>query len=68
VLAANVVAWPAAYWYLHRWLQGYPFRIALGPSYFLAAGAAALAIAWATVYIHTVRLARTSPVHALRSE
>jgi putative ABC transport system permease protein len=68
VLAANVVAWPAAYWYLHRWLQGYPFRISLEPSYFLAVGAAALAVAWATVYAHTVRLARTSPVHALRYE
>jgi putative ABC transport system permease protein len=68
VLVANLIAWPVAYFYLHRWLQGYAYRIALDPLYFLAAGAGALMIAWATIYAHTLRLARTSPVHALRYE
>ena len=40
--------------------------ISLSPFYFLVAGAAALLIAWATVFAHTLRLARTSPVRALR--
>jgi putative ABC transport system permease protein len=31
-------------------------------------GAGALLIAWATVYMHTLRLARTSPVLSLRYE
>lgn len=68
VLVANVIAWPLAYYYLTRWLQGYASRIPLNPLYFLAAGAAALLIAWSTVYIHTLRLARTSPVYSLRYE
>jgi len=68
VLVANLIAWPLAYLYLRRWLEGYAYRIPLGPMYFLAAGAAALLIAWAAVYANTVRLARTSPVHALRYE
>jgi putative ABC transport system permease protein len=68
VLLANVMAWPIAYYYLHRWLEGYAYRISPNPIYFLAAGAAALLIAWATVFLHTLRLARTSPVHALRYE
>jgi putative ABC transport system permease protein len=68
VLLANLIAWPLAYYYLHRWLQGYAYRISLDPLYFLAAGAAALLIAWATVYVNTLRLARASPVHALRYE
>src|SRR6185437_9553064 len=68
VLAANLIAWPLAYLYLHRWLEGYTDRIALSPFYFLAAGAATLLIAWATVYANTLRLARASPVHALRYE
>src|SRR6185437_3348500 len=46
VLLANLIAWPLAYYYLHRWLQGYAYRIALDPLYFLTAGAAALLIAW----------------------
>jgi putative ABC transport system permease protein len=68
VLAANVIAWPAAYYYLRHWLGGYAERISLNPLYFLAAGAAALLIAWATVYANTLMLARTSPVRALRYE
>jgi putative ABC transport system permease protein len=68
VLFANLIAWPLAYVYLHRWLEGYVNRISLSPVYFLAAGAAALLIAWATVYANTLRLARASPVHALRYE
>jgi putative ABC transport system permease protein len=68
VLAANLVAWPLAYYYLHRWLEHYAYRITLSPAYFLLAGAAALLIAWATVYANTLRLARTSPTRALRYE
>jgi putative ABC transport system permease protein len=68
VLVANLIAWPVAYFYLHRWLQGYAYRVALDPLYFLAAGVGALMIAWATVYAITLRLARTNPVHALRYE
>jgi len=68
VLVANLIAWPVAYAYLRHWLDGYAYRIALTPLYFLVGGAVALLIAWATVYGNTLRLARTSPVHALRYE
>jgi putative ABC transport system permease protein len=68
VLAANLIAWPVAWYYLRHWLQGYAFRISLNPLYFLAAALIALAIAWATVIIHTVLVARRSPIHALRYE
>ena len=68
VLLANLIAWPLAYYYLHRWLQGYAYRIALSPLYFLAAGGAALLIAWGTQFAHARRVARSNPVHALRHE
>jgi putative ABC transport system permease protein len=68
VLLANLLAWPAAYAYLRHWLDGYAYRISPGPLDFLAAGAIALLIAWATVYANTLRLARVSPIHALRYE
>jgi putative ABC transport system permease protein len=68
VLAANVVAWPVAYYYLRGWLEHYAYRITLSPGYFVTAGAVALVIAWATVYANTLLLARTSPVRALRYE
>jgi len=68
VLVANVIAWPVAYYYLHHWLEGYAYRITLNPLYFLAAGVIALAIAWVTIIAHAVRIARASPIIALRYE
>jgi putative ABC transport system permease protein len=68
VLIANAIAWPVAYYYLHHWLEGYAYRISLNPLYFLAAGAVALAIAWATIFAHALRIARASPIVALRYE
>jgi putative ABC transport system permease protein len=68
VVIANLIAWPVAYVYLRHWLDGFADRITLSPLYFLVAGAAALLIAWLTVYGNTLRLARTSPVRSLRYE
>jgi putative ABC transport system permease protein len=68
VLIANAIAWPIAYYYLHHWLESYPYRITLQPFYFLSAGAVAVAVAWATVLAHAVRVARANPIHALRYE
>jgi putative ABC transport system permease protein len=68
VLIANAIAWPVAWYYLHDWLQGFAYRITLSPLYFLGAGAAALVIAWATVFVHARRVADANPIHALRYE
>ena len=68
VLIANAIAWPVAWYYLHDWLQGFAYRITLSPLYFVGAGAIALAIAWATVFVHALRVARANPIHALRYE
>lgn len=68
VLIANAVAWPLTYYYLTRWLEGYAYRISLNPLYFVTAGAVALLVAWSTVLAHALRLARASPIHALRYE
>jgi putative ABC transport system permease protein len=68
VLIANAIAWPVAWYYLNGWLQGFAYRIPLSPVYFLGAGAAAIAIAWATVFTHASRVASANPIHALRYE
>jgi putative ABC transport system permease protein len=68
VLLANLIAWPVVWYYLHGWLQGFAYRITLSPLYFIAAGLAALLIAWATILTHAWRVARANPVHALRTE
>jgi putative ABC transport system permease protein len=68
VLIANLLAWPLAWYYLQGWLQGFAYRIALNPLYFLGVGLAALLIAWATILGHALRVARANPIHALRYE
>jgi putative ABC transport system permease protein len=68
VLLANLIAWPLAWYYLNHWLQGFAYRIALSPLYFAGVGLAALLIAWATIFVHALRVARANPIHALRHE
>jgi len=68
VLLANLLAWPAAWYYLHGWLQGFVYRVSLSPLYFLVAGFGALLIAWATILAHALRVARANPIRALRYE
>ena len=68
VLAANILAWPAAYIAVSKWLGNYPYRIGIGPGPFLFAGALALVVAALTVGIHAVRSARSDPARALRYE
>jgi putative ABC transport system permease protein len=68
VLVANIIAWPVAGYYLHGWLEGFAYRITLNPLYFIIVGVTALIIAWATVGMHALRVARANPIHALRHE
>ena len=68
VIIANVLARPAAWWIMRSWLNGFDERIAMGPGPFLLASLIATGLAIATVVGHTVRIARTNPIHALRYE
>ncbi len=68
VLIANLIAWPVAWWAMRDWLNSFDARITLGPGPFIIAGLAALVIAAATVAGHAAKVARASPIHALRYE
>jgi putative ABC transport system permease protein len=68
VIIANIIAWPAAWWMMRDWLNGFDQRIPLTPVPFIAAAAVALGIAIATVVGHAVKVARANPIHALRYE
>jgi putative ABC transport system permease protein len=68
VLAANVIAWPVGWWFMHRWLQNFAYRTSVNLSSFVAAAVLALAIAWLTVSLQMLKTARSNPVDALRYE
>jgi putative ABC transport system permease protein len=65
---AALLAVPLAYWVMSRWLEGFAYRIDLGPRVFLLAGGMALAVALLTVGYHALRAATADPVRAIRAE
>ena len=68
VIWANLIAWPAAFFVMRWWLSGFAYRVEMAPWTFVAAGAGALVIAWATVFVHALSVARAKAVGALRYE
>jgi putative ABC transport system permease protein len=68
VAAANLIAWPVAFYVMDRWLSGFAYRIDLGLWPFLLGGSSILVIALATVAYHAIRSAIAHPVDALSHE
>jgi putative ABC transport system permease protein len=68
VLLANVIAWPAAFWLMQRWLSGFAYHVELQWWVFAAASLGALLIALLTVAGQAFLAARQKPVLALRYE
>ncbi|NIR49132.1 FtsX-like permease family protein [candidate division KSB1 bacterium] len=68
VLIANVIAWPIAWYAMHRWLQNFAYRIDIDWFVFALAGGLALIIALATVSSQAIKAALINPVESLRYE
>ena len=68
VLWASLLAVPASWFAMNWWLQGFVYKVPLAPWTFAAAVGLAVLIAWGTVFIHALRVARARPVGALRYE
>lgn len=70
VLIANIIAWPAAWYFMSDWLS--TFTYSLGNTYILmvaiASGAVAMLIAWMTIATRAYCVAQTNPITALRYE
>jgi putative ABC transport system permease protein len=67
VALASLIAFPIAWVAMKRWLEGFAYRIVIDWRVFLLAGAAAVAIALATIGYQTIRAALANPVKSLRS-
>ena len=66
--AAFVIAAPLAILVMGRWLDGFAYRVALGPGLVAAVGASAVGLALLATAHHTLRAATADPVQSLRSE
>jgi putative ABC transport system permease protein len=65
---AFVIATPLTWYFMHQWLQNYPFRIQLSWWFFLAGGILSIIIALATVSIKAIKAAVANPIISLRTE
>ena len=68
VLLANLLAWPAAWWLMRRWLAEFPYHVELQWWVFVLGSAAVVIVALVTVTGQALAAARAKPVLALRYE
>ncbi|MGZ3835687.1 MAG: ABC transporter permease, partial [Mucilaginibacter sp.] len=68
VAISCIIAFPVAFWSLHRWLESYQYRVAIHWWVFITAGVLAMVIALMTVSFQAIKAALTNPVKSLRSE
>jgi putative ABC transport system permease protein len=68
ILVAMVISVPLCWWVMNDWLQGFAYRIHIGPAVFIESGLVALAIALATLSRQALKAAMGNPVESLRSE
>lgn len=68
ILAANLIAWPIAYFAMIRWLRGFAYRTGLGLDLFVAAGLISLFSAALPIVYQSLKAAVADPVKTLRYE
>lgn len=68
VVIALLLASPLAWYFMHKWLQGYSYRVSIGWWIFVVAGLTALLVALLTVSYQAIKAAIRNPVRSLRSE
>ncbi len=68
VAIANLIAWPAAYYFMNKWLNDFAYRIDISLWTFVIAGGLALFLAMLTVSFQAVKAAVANPVKSLKYE
>ena len=68
ILIAVLLALPLAYFSVIQYLQSFAYRVELSWGHFLFVAVFALLIGWLTVAWYSSKVARTSPILALREE
>jgi putative ABC transport system permease protein len=67
-LVAAVIAIPITWYFMHKWLEDFAYRINIHWQVFLFSAALAIIIAMATICFQVVKAAIANPVKSLRTE
>ncbi|MGD8777524.1 MAG: ABC transporter permease [Ignavibacteria bacterium] len=68
VVAANLIAWPLAYYMMNQWLDNFAHRIEIKLWMFLVAGLLAFLISVITVSVQSLKAAVRNPLDTLKYE
>ena len=68
VVISVCIAIPVAWYFMHRWLDDFAYRVTIEWWVFALAALSALIIAFMTISIQTIKVAMENPVNSLRSE
>jgi putative ABC transport system permease protein len=68
VAISAVIAFPLSWWFMHRWLQGFAYRISIGWPVFGLAALLVTVIALVTVSLQAIKAAIANPAKSLKSE
>ncbi|ASU32761.1 ABC transporter permease [Mucilaginibacter xinganensis] len=68
LLIANVIAWPICWYFMHSWLQDFPYRITISWWMFVISLSAGLLTGLSTIAFKTIRAAMANPIKSLRAE
>jgi putative ABC transport system permease protein len=68
VLIAALIAFPVAWWGMHKWLENFAYKINIGWEVFIVAALSATFVALFTISFQAIKAAMANPVKSLRSE
>jgi putative ABC transport system permease protein len=68
IVAANLIAWPIAWFFMNKWLSSFAYHIEMNLLIYLVSGVVAVIVALITVSTQTVKAAMTNPSNTLRYE
>ena len=68
VLIAAVIATPVAWFFMHKWLEDFAYRININWWVFVLSALSAIIIAMVTISVQVVKAAIANPVKSLRTE
>jgi len=68
VIVAMLIAFPVAWYFMHRWLEDFAYKVNISWWIFFAAGLVALLIALITISFQAIKAALANPVKSLRTE
>jgi ABC-type antimicrobial peptide transport system permease subunit len=68
IVIAMLIAFPAAWYFMNKWLENFAYKVHLGWIIFFSAGIVAVVIALLTVSYQAIKAAVANPVKSLRTE